>query len=95
MHQCAFGVLRGSPGARTYDDAMRARNIGHHAALRQLANRFVGVLHGCLKTRSVYNEDRAGAHHQTPQRLDKTKPGMSADMRAGTRAYGAGCEMIR
>ena len=64
VHQWAFGALRGSPGARAYYDAIRARNIGHHAALRQLANRLVGVLHGCLKTRTVYNEDRAWAHHQ-------------------------------
>jgi transposase len=64
VHQWAFGALRGSPGARAYYDAMRARNIGHHAALRQLANRLVGVLHGCLKTRTVYNEDRAWAHHE-------------------------------
>jgi Transposase/Transposase IS116/IS110/IS902 family len=45
VHQWAFGALRGSPGARAYYDAMRARNIGHHAALRQLGNRLVGVLH--------------------------------------------------
>ena len=64
VHQWAFGALRGSPGARAYYDAIRQRNIGHHAALRQLANRLVGVLHGCLKTQTVYNEDRAWAHHE-------------------------------
>jgi hypothetical protein len=42
---------------------MRARNIGHHAALRQLGNRLVGILHGCLKTRTAYDENRAWAHH--------------------------------
>ena len=35
---------------------LRARKIGHHAALRQLANRLVGILHGCLKTRTLYDE---------------------------------------
>jgi hypothetical protein len=31
--------------------------------LRQLANRHVGILHGCLKTRTLYNENTAWAHH--------------------------------
>lgn len=57
----AFASLSGSPGARAYYDAMRARNIGHHAALRQLANRLVGILHGCLKT-ALYDEHTASAH---------------------------------
>jgi hypothetical protein len=35
---------------------------GHQAALRQLANRLVGILHGCLKTNTVYNENTAWAH---------------------------------
>jgi Transposase IS116/IS110/IS902 family len=65
VHQWALGALRGSPGARAYYDAMRARNIGHHAALRQLGNRPVGILHGCLKTRTRYDENTAWAHHTT------------------------------
>jgi hypothetical protein len=36
--------------------------LGHHAALRQLANRLVGILHGCLKTRTLYNEATAWSH---------------------------------
>jgi hypothetical protein len=65
VHQWALGALRGSPGARAYHDAMRARKIGHHAALRQLGNRLVGILHGCLKTRTIYDETKAWAHHST------------------------------
>ena len=60
----AFAALGASPGARAYYDALRARNIGHHAALRQLANRLVGILHGCLKTGTVYDENTAWQHHQ-------------------------------
>ncbi|MGH3327528.1 MAG: IS110 family transposase [Streptomycetales bacterium] len=60
----AFAAITGSPGARSYYDKQRARGLGHHAALRQLANRLVGILHGCLKTGSTYNEDTAWAHHQ-------------------------------
>jgi transposase len=59
LHLQAFAALSASPGARAYYDALRARNIGHHAALRQLANRLVGILHGCLKTGALYNEDIA------------------------------------
>ncbi|GAB3852930.1 hypothetical protein GCM10027610_082050 [Dactylosporangium cerinum] len=64
IHQWAFCAMRGSPGARTYYDAMRKRGIGHQAALRQLGNRLVGILHGCLKTNTTYNEDTAWAHIQ-------------------------------
>ena len=62
VHQWAFCALNASPGARAYYDELRARNIGHHAALRQLGNRLVGILHGCLKTRTRYNETTAWAH---------------------------------
>jgi transposase len=55
----AFSALRASPGARAYYDRQRARGVGHQAALRQLGNRLVGILHGCLKTGQLYNEDLA------------------------------------
>ncbi|WP_084463511.1 IS110 family transposase [Microtetraspora fusca] len=59
----AFSALRLSPGARAYYDRQRARGAGHNAALRQLANRFVGILHGCLKTGTLYDEATAWSHH--------------------------------
>jgi transposase len=55
----AFAALRASPGARAYYDQLRARGAGHRAALRQLSNRLVGILHGCLKTSTKYDEDTA------------------------------------
>jgi hypothetical protein len=64
LHLQAYSALTSSPGARAYYDSLRARNIGHHAALRQLANRLVGILHGCLKTGTNYNEDTAWAHRR-------------------------------
>jgi len=63
LYRQAFSALSGSPGARAYYDALRARGTGHNAALRQLANRLVGILHGCLKTRTRYDETKAWAHH--------------------------------
>jgi transposase len=59
----AFAALSASPGARAYYDQLRARGAGHNAALRQLANRLVGILHGCLKTRTRYDEATAWSHH--------------------------------
>jgi transposase len=67
LHQQAFCTLTISPGARAYYDQIRARGASHHAALRQLANRLVGILHGCLKTRTLYDEDKAWAHHSEDQ----------------------------
>jgi len=55
----AFAALSASPGARAYYDRIRARGVGHRAALRQLANRLVGILHGCLTTGTVYDETTA------------------------------------
>jgi transposase len=55
----AFAAMIASPGARAYYDALRGRGVGHHAALRQLANRLVGILHVCLKTRTKYDEATA------------------------------------
>jgi Transposase/Transposase IS116/IS110/IS902 family len=55
----AFAALSTSPGARAYYDQLRARGTGHRAALRQLANRLTGILHGCLKTRTLYDETTA------------------------------------
>jgi hypothetical protein len=55
----AFSALQASSGARAYYDHQRARGSGHNAALRQLANRLTGILHGCLKTRTLYDEATA------------------------------------
>lgn len=61
----AFTSLRNSPGARAYYDQQRARGASYNAALRQLANRLVGILHGCLKTHTPYDETTAWSHHLT------------------------------
>jgi transposase len=60
----AFSALTVSPGARALYDQQRAAGHGHNDALRRLANRLVGILHGCLRTRTCYNEDTAWSHRQ-------------------------------
>jgi transposase len=59
LYHQAFTALGVSPGARTYYDRQRARGVTHHQALRALANRLVGILHGCLRHHSHYDEATA------------------------------------
>jgi len=54
-----FAALTASPGARRCYDAHRARGATHHQALRALGNRLVGILHGCLAHRVIYQEQIA------------------------------------
>jgi len=55
----AYSALRSSPGARAFYDRHRARGATHYQALRALANRLVGILHGCLRHHTRYDEHRA------------------------------------
>jgi transposase len=64
LDQMAFCSLTTSTGCRTFYDQRRAAGDLHHQALRALANRLVGYLHGCLRTRTHYNEHTAWAHRQ-------------------------------
>jgi hypothetical protein len=58
----AMGALTASPGARAYYDELRDRQYEHEDALRRLAGRLTGILHGCLKTGTDYDEATAWAH---------------------------------
>ena len=61
-HQWAFGALSASPGARAFYDQRRAAGDTHHRALRALSNRLVGVLHGCMRHGTLYDEVTAWGH---------------------------------
>jgi transposase len=67
LYQQAFAALSASPGARAYYDDRRARGATHHQALRALGNRLVGILHGCLRHHTPYNETIAWAHQHRDQ----------------------------
>jgi transposase len=67
----AYSALRSSPGTRAFYDQHRARGATHHQALRTLANRLVGILHGCLKHHTVYDENLAW-------HSEKKKPDLAA-----------------
>ncbi len=63
----AFASLTASPGARAFYDAHRKAGDTHHAALRALGNRLVGILHGCLVNGSFYDEHTAWGHRAESQ----------------------------
>ena len=66
LDKWAFCSLTRSPGARVFYDQRRAAGDHHHQALRALANRLVGILHGCLKHQTPYDEHTAWAHRTIP-----------------------------
>lgn len=49
-------AISASAGARRYYDQLRARGKTHNEALRVVGNRMVGILHGCLRRRCLYDE---------------------------------------
>ncbi len=66
-YRWAFASLTASPEARAFYDAHRAAQgpkakNAHAKAMRALANRWVGILHGCLKHHTPY--DAAKAWHR-------------------------------
>jgi len=46
----------------------------HHRALRALGNRLVGLLHGCLRHQTLYDEHIDWAHRHTNKPLDTHRP---------------------
>lgn len=63
-YQWAFATITASPGARAFYDQRRAAGDTHHRALRALGNRLVGILHGCLRYGTPYDEHTAWGHRQ-------------------------------
>jgi transposase len=70
IDQWAFCSLSVSPGCRAFYDQRRAAGDLHHQALRALGNRLVGILHGCLRHHTTYNEHTAWTHRQNAPTAD-------------------------
>jgi transposase len=66
LYLWAFSALTKSAAARALYDRQRGRGATHHQALRAVANRLVGVLHGCLQRQVAYSEQTAWTHATTP-----------------------------
>ena len=62
LHMQASCAILHDSEVRAYYDQLRGRDVGHNAALRQVGNRLVGILHGCLKTRTTYDQATAWSH---------------------------------
>jgi hypothetical protein len=54
-----FASLTKSPGARALYDRRRAAGDTHRKALKAVSNRLVGILHGCLASHTLYDEEIA------------------------------------
>jgi transposase len=67
IDQWAFCSLQVSLGCRAFYDQRRAAGDLHHQALRALGNRLVGILHGCLRHHTHYDEHTAWAHRTTTE----------------------------
>ena len=65
----ALCSLQASPGCHDFYQRRRTAGDLHHQALRALGNRLVGYLHGCLRTRTCYDEATAWAHRHDREQL--------------------------
>ena len=77
LHMQAGAAILHDPGARAHYDELRARDTGHNAALRQLGNRLVGILHGCLKPTPPTTPQPPGHTATNTSPLDNKAPGVS------------------
>ncbi|MET8221598.1 hypothetical protein ACFYRD_36670 [Streptomyces hirsutus] len=59
-----YGHMRTAVSAG-YPNPRELHQMDYNPALRQLGNRLVGTLHGCLKTRTPYHESTAWSHQAT------------------------------
>ena len=73
----AFCALNASPGARAFYDQRRAAGDTHNRALRALANRLVGILHGCLRHQHPLRRTHRLGTPNHSRRLTPTTRGMS------------------
>ena len=58
FHENARMVWQKEPWARAYYEQQRAKNKGHHAAVRSLAFKLIRIYTACWKTRTPYDPDR-------------------------------------
>ena len=58
-YQWALCALTASPGARVYYDDHDPGPHTAKTARRKTANKLVGILHGCLRHRTMYDEEKA------------------------------------
>jgi hypothetical protein len=66
----AYSSITASLGCRSYYVERKSTGDAHAQALRALGNRLVGILNGCVRTRTASNEQTAWSHRQhTPETI--------------------------
>ena len=75
FHEWAACTIRSSSWARAYYDHQRAKNKGHHAAVRTLAYKWIRIVFRCWKDRLPYDEAR---HLEALRRRQAPKPDLTA-----------------
>ena len=58
FHEFADHARKWSPWSKAYYEWLRSKQMGHHAALRKLASRWIRILYRMWQTRTPYDEDR-------------------------------------
>ena len=56
FHEFGGASIPYSAWAKAFYDSRRARNKGHHTAVRALAYKWIRILYACWKSRAPYNE---------------------------------------
>ena len=56
FHEFAAASIPHCAWAKAFYDSQRARNKGHHTAVRALAYKWTRILYVCWKSRTPYNE---------------------------------------
>ena len=86
----AFSLLRQSPGARAHYDRRREHGDSHAAALRNLSNRYMGILFHCLPHTPPTTNRRRSRPPDNAGQLDKlASSDVFPDRDAITRLVGA------
>ena len=73
FHEFAAASCRKSLWARAYYEQQRKRGVGHHAAVRSLAYKWIRILYRCWKDRAPYDEQvylKSLQRHRSPLWLD-------------------------
>jgi transposase len=65
--QATGKAIQNSPGAKAFFDKHQAKGDNYNKAIRAVANKVIGQLYGCLKSRTLYNEDTAWNQHHTTE----------------------------
>jgi len=58
FHEFADAARKWCPWSKAYYQLQRSRKMGHHAALRKLAKRWIRILYSVWKTRTPYDPER-------------------------------------